>query len=208
MAETITNMVVRAVEPQSHELKDGDSTPRGSNEPWHFGTSGLTPSLMDPHSQSFNMFANQMPGYYTPTPGGTSTLYHNQAGDLHTPGLGGGLGTPLSLPTSEGALHAGHQATAFHGFHNQLSQHVHPQAFQNVNPFQMHHPTSFPPHQFTHQPSFEHLDGPVGESPIEDLGLDMHMHPHHHSPQMPFHSQSLHNAMKPTHVHPSAEKYV
>ena len=192
-----------------HDIKDADHTPRDSNEPWNFGNSGLTPSMMDPNSQSFNMFANQMPGYYTPTPGGTSTLYHNQAGDLHTPGFGGvGLGTPLSLPTSESALNAGHQAAAY-GFHPQLPQHLQQQQFHNVNPFQVHEATGFPPHQFSHHPSFEHMDSQVGESPIEDMNIDVNMHQHQqHSPHMLFHSQHLHNAMQQPLAHPSGETLV
>ncbi|CAG5149796.1 uncharacterized protein ALTATR162_LOCUS2450 [Alternaria atra] len=131
------------------DIKDQDPTPRGNTEPWRF-----TPSLLDPNSFAFTSFANQPPGYYTPTPGGTNTLYHSQAGDLHTPGFSFGLGTPLSLPTSEGALHAGQVApsTHLHGFNpHALGSHH----FQNVNPFgvQPQHSQSFAPHQFTHQPS-------------------------------------------------------
>lgn len=204
----LTNTTIRPLDAQSHDLKDGDPTPRGSTEPWNFGTSGLTPSMMDPNSQTFNMFANQMPGYYTPTPGGTNTLYHHQAGDLHTPGFGMGLGTPLSLPTSESALNAGHQAAAFHGFHPQLPQHVHQQPFQNVNPFQMHQQPGFPPHQFTHQPAYEHLDGPIEESPVDDMNLDINLH-QEHSPHMLFHSHTLQHTMQPPRpIHPSGEKYV
>ncbi|KAI8939701.1 hypothetical protein NX059_003457 [Plenodomus lindquistii] len=135
------------------DIKDQDPTPRGSNEPWRF-----TPSLLDPNSFAFTSFANQPPGYYTPTPGGTNTLYHSQAGDLHTPGFSFGLGTPLSLPTSEGALHAGQTVppSQLHGFNpHALGSHH----FQNVNPFAMQpqHPQSFAPHQFTHQPpAFDH----------------------------------------------------
>ncbi|KAF2769398.1 hypothetical protein EJ03DRAFT_343413 [Teratosphaeria nubilosa] len=164
----------RPMDIQPHDMKDADPTPRGSNEPWNFGTSGLTPSMMDPNSQSFNMFANQIPGYYTPTPGGNNTHYHNQAGDLHTPGFGVGLGTPLSLPTSESALHAGQQG-AFHNFQPQLPQHLHQPSFQNVNPFHMHQQQSFPPHHFTNQPSFDGLDGHVDDSPVDDLGMDVSM---------------------------------
>ena len=205
IAMTLTNDAFRNVEHQPHDIKDEDHTPHDSDEPWSFGTSGLTPSMMDPNSQNFSMFANQMPGYYTPTPGGTSTLYHNQAGDLHTPGFGMGLGTPLSLPTSEGTLHAGQQAAAFHGFQAHLPQHIQHQPFQNVNPFQMHQQAGYPPHHFTHHPSFEHLEGPVGESPIEDMNLDVNMHQHQHSPHMLFHSQSLQNTMQPPSTHPSGD---
>ena len=203
----MANSLSRPIGPHPHDInKDADPTPRDSNETWNFGNSGLTPSMMDPNSHSFNMFANQMPGYYTPTPGGTSTLYHNQAGDLHTPGYGVGLGTPLSLPTSEGSLNAGHQVAAFHGFHAHLPQHLQQQPFQNVNPFHMHQQTAFPPHQFTHQPSFEQMEGPVGESPVDDMNMDMEMHHQSHSPHMLFHSQSLQNTMQPPPVHPSGEK--
>jgi hypothetical protein len=51
---------------------------------------------------SFASFANAPPGYYTPIPSSTNTLFHPQAGNLPTPtmGLGMGLGTPLSMPNS------------------------------------------------------------------------------------------------------------
>lgn len=201
-----TNRTDNSFRTVDSHRKDADHTPRDPNEPWNFGSSGLTPSMMDPNSQHFNMFANQMPGYYTPTPGGTNTLYHHQAGDLHTPGLVMGLGTPLSLPTSESALHAGHQAAAFHGFHAHLPQHVQQHPYQDVSPYHIHQQEGFPPHQFTHQPSFEHLDAHVGDSPVEDVHMDVRMHQQDHSPQMLFHSQSLKNTMQPPAVHPSGEK--
>jgi len=206
MADTI----FRAIEQHPHELKDEDTTPRASHDLFHFGTSGLTPSIMDHNNHGFSMFPNHMQGYYTPTSGDAGAFYHNQAGDLHTPGFGATLDTPLSLPTSEGALHAAHQVTAFQGYHNQLSQqqHFHPHAFQHIDPYQQHHVTSYAPHHFTHQSSFDQLDGHLGDSPGDDLGMDMHLQQQQHSPHMPFHSQTLHNAMKPMHVHPSAEKYV
>ncbi len=75
-----------------------------------------------------------------------------------------------------------------------------------MNPIHMHHHPGFPPHQFTHQPSFEHLDGPIGESPVDDMNMDVHMHQQEHSPHMLFHSQSLQNSMHPPPVHPSGEK--
>lgn len=153
LPSSLTDMGCRHPGDQD-DIKDQDPTPRGNHEPWRF-----TPSLLDPNSFAFTSFANQPPGYYTPTPGGTNTLYHSQAGDLHTPGFSFGLGTPLSLPTSEGALHAGQTAPAAHlqGFNpHALGTHHH---FQNVNPFgnQLQHPQSFAPHQFTHAPSaFDH----------------------------------------------------
>ena len=162
---------------------------------------------MDPNSHNFNMFANQMPGYYTPTPGGTNTLYHNQAGDLHTPTFGMGLGTPLSMPTSEGALHAGQQGAPFHGFQPNMPHHIQQQQFQNMNPFQMHQ-QGFAPAQFSHQNSFEDIQGPIGESPVDDMGMDMGLAHPHQSPDMLFRPPNLQNTMQPPPLHPSAEKYV
>ncbi|KAJ4365746.1 hypothetical protein N0V83_008366 [Neocucurbitaria cava] len=157
------------------DIKDQDPTPRGNNEPWRF-----TPSLLDPNSFAFTSFANQPPGYYTPTPGGTNTLYHSQAGDLHTPGFSFGLGTPLSLPTSEGGVHAGQSAPTghLHGFNpHAIGTHHH---FQNVNPFslQPQHSQSFAPHQFTHQPSaFEHatMTQPHEDSPMDNMVPEVEM---------------------------------
>ncbi|KAH7401525.1 CP2 transcription factor family protein-like protein [Pyrenochaeta sp. MPI-SDFR-AT-0127] len=170
------------------DIKDQDPTPRGNNEPWRF-----TPSLLDPNSFAFTSFANQPPGYYTPTPGGTNTLYHSQAGDLHTPGFSFGLGTPLSLPTSEGGVHAGQAAPTghLHGFnpHALGTQHH----FQNVNPFGMppQHSQSYAPHQFTHQPSaFEHatMAQSHDDSPMDSLVPEIEMQ--EHSPLIGFAPQA------------------
>ncbi|KAF2869004.1 CP2 transcription factor-domain-containing protein [Massariosphaeria phaeospora] len=162
--------------PDHEDIKDQDPTPRGSAEQWRF-----TPSLLDPNSFSFASFANQPPGYYTPTPGGTNTLYHSQAGDLHTPGFSFGLGTPLSLPTSEGGAHAGQPApnAHFHGF-NPQALNVHERFQQHPNPFALpsQHGQSFAPHQFSHQPSaFEHapLAQAHGDSPMANVLPDVEM---------------------------------
>ena len=109
------------------EAKEHDATPKGLHEQWRF-----TPSLMDPNSFAFTAFANQPPGYYTPTPGGLNTLYHSQAGDLHTPGMGMNLGTPLSLPHTSNILSATHP--------NVSLQHYQPHLLQ--------------PHQFEHLPNY------------------------------------------------------
>ncbi|TKA74666.1 hypothetical protein B0A49_05660 [Cryomyces minteri] len=182
-------------------MKDGDPTPRGSNEPWRF-----TPSLLDPNSFAFTSFANQPPGYYTPTPGGT-TIYHSQAGDLHTPGFMMGLGTPLS--SSEGMSHTGHPTGAhgfnFYGFHQQQQQQQ--QQFQNVNPFNFHAHHSFAPHQFSHEPSVfeQHMEQPSVESPVEDTNLAIDMPAH--SPAMMFSAEEYDGAMRPPPMQRSAETF-
>ncbi|KAG9243983.1 CP2 transcription factor [Calycina marina] len=153
---------------QGHDIKDHDPTPRAQHEPWRF-----TPSLLDPNSFAFSNFANQPPGYYAATPGG-STLYHNQAGDLHTPGMGMGMGlvTPLSLGPSPDGLHTGSMMD-ISGFSHQMQ----PQ-FQNYNPFshhqhgQHHHQQqtqqqSYAPSSFLHQDTgYETMEHE--RSPTED----------------------------------------
>ncbi|CAK7197805.1 hypothetical protein SEUCBS139899_000454 [Sporothrix eucalyptigena] len=131
---------------------DQDPTPRAStNEPWRF-----TPSLLDPGAFSFSSFPNGNTGFYAAqTPGGNNTLFHPQAGDLHTPtmGLGMSLNTPLSMPAADGSMHPG-TATATMmdvsaaGFHNGL----HPQAFHAYHPFAQPaaQQPSFAPSSFVH----------------------------------------------------------
>ncbi|KAI9788087.1 MAG: hypothetical protein M1816_007219 [Peltula sp. TS41687] len=142
--------------PEQEEVKDHDPTPRGVHEPWRF-----TPSLLDPNSFAFTSFANQPPGYYTPTPGGTNTLYHSQAGDLHTPSMGIGVGTPLSLPTTESGVHVG-STVDLHGFTHPPLPSTH---FQTFNPFAAQ--TSFAPSHFQTDPTatYESMDATGAVSP-------------------------------------------
>ncbi|KAF7507297.1 hypothetical protein GJ744_010731 [Endocarpon pusillum] len=93
-SSSLSDVLTDANLPNRHfgdqgEHRDHDATPKGMQDHWRF-----TPSVMDPNSFAFSTFANQPPGYYTPTPGGLNTLYHSQAGDLHTPGMGN-LNIPL-----------------------------------------------------------------------------------------------------------------
>ncbi|KAG5942602.1 hypothetical protein E4U53_007217 [Claviceps sorghi] len=133
-------------------FRDQDSTPRASHESWRF-----TPSFLDPNSYAFNTFANAPPGYYTPTPGGSSTLFHSQAGDLHTPTLGAaGIGTPLSMPTSGDAVQSGAAVLDMTGF-----QALPPHHFHHFNPFiQAAQPSQLPqPQPQVYAPSsFVHHD--------------------------------------------------
>lgn len=197
------------------DIKDLDPTPKAQHEAWRF-----TPSLLDPNSFAFSSFANQPPGYYTPTPGGTNTLYHNQAGDLHTPGMGMGfgmgLGTPLSMPTSADALHASTMMDP-----NAFSHHI-PPHFHNYNPFghphQQHHPhhqhqqqeqqqQSYAPSSFVHQDTgYETME--QDGSPMDDDGRigPMDTTLQHHSPIMTF--QPTHYDMSMAAQMPaSAEKF-
>ncbi|KAJ4292937.1 hypothetical protein N0V88_005600 [Collariella sp. IMI 366227] len=190
----------------SHEaFRDQDPTPRATNDPWRF-----TPSLLDPGSFSFTNFANQPPGYYTPTPGGTNIQYHPTAGDLHTPtlGVGMGLGTPLSMPNSDGAVHSGAGGMDMHGFHHGF----HPQQFhQQFNPFVQAPPAqpSFAPSSFMHQDTgYETMDqgSPMdSDHPDERLGsLDSNFQGH--SPMVAFQARQFGMAMS-VQLPASAEKF-
>ncbi len=137
--------------------KDHDATPKGLQDQWRF-----TPSLMDPNSFAFSTFANQPPGYYTPTPGGLNTLYHSQAGDLHTPGMGMNIGTPLSLPQTANVLSAA-----------------------NVNlPLQHYQPHMLQPHQFENVPSYapQHVFAPSSFLQHKDSGYEAMTQSPHDSP--------------------------
>jgi len=188
---------------ENEERKEQDMTPKSFQDHWRF-----TPSLMDPTSFAFSAFANQPPGYYTPTPGGFTTVYHNQAGDLHTPGMG--LNTPLSLPHS---IHTLHEADpTMHG--------------HNFNPHFLHHPPPFhdpfaplaqPPPQQMQQPFaaahfLQHQD-----SGYAGMGESSHQTTPTQS-EMPMGSSTLHNhaphafirgvVARPKDLSQGGEKYV
>lgn len=175
---------------------------------------------MDPNSFSFSSFANAPPGYYTPTPGGTNTIYHPQAGDLHTPTLsfGMGLGTPLSMPTTDAALQSGPamvDMTAFHpGAHG-----MHPSQFQqpaHFNPFVQSHPQqqqAFAPSSFVHRDTgYETMDqdgSPMGSDPSEDARLgSIDSAFQGQSPMFGLQQQRAYGmAMHNMPLHPSGEKF-
>lgn len=144
---------------EHEDSKDGLLSTGEANDQWRF-----TPSLLDTTSFHFPSFANQPSGYYTPTPGGTSTIYHNQAGDLHTPGMGFHLGTPLSMPTLEGNIHS---AIDMHGFHPHLLD-VH--SFQTTTSFNPQQ--SYAPSSFIHQDSgFDAMDAENNGSPKQEMSM-------------------------------------
>lgn len=202
----LTDMFPSTYSPfgEGDDIKDLDPTPRASHEPWRF-----TPSMLDPNSFAFHTFANQPPGYYTPTPGGTNTLYHHQAGDLHTPsGFTMGLGTPLSMPTSEGAVHAVQHTTAGMAPFTAMAPH----SFENPNPFSLpshgqHHPqeASFAPHQFHHHDTFHPMDSHADAQHMAAISSDVEMH--EGSPVLAFPPQSFGTAMHAP-MFQAGEKYV
>lgn len=177
-------------------FQDQDPTPRASHEPWRF-----TPSLLDPGSFAFGAYGNPGTGYYTPTPGGHNTLFHSQAGDLHTPTLGmGGIGTPLSMPNSNDALNSGAVVMDVSSF-----QSLQPHQFHHFNPFIQGPPAqqAFAPSSFVHQDTgYETMeqDGtPIDAAP-----------PEHRVPSMPSMGVQQHKVGRMPMAHalpPNAEKF-
>ncbi|KAL2108554.1 hypothetical protein VUR80DRAFT_3638 [Thermomyces stellatus] len=148
-----------------HEaFRDQDPTPRATNEQWRF-----TPSLLDANNFSFpNFNQNGAGAYYTPTPGGSNTIYHPQAGDLHTPtmGMSMGLNTPMPIATTDGAMPNGApQMMPFNQFQpvpmDQFNGYVHPGQ-----------PQGFAPSTFVHSDTgYETMDqdgSPLGGSELAD----------------------------------------
>jgi hypothetical protein len=75
---------------QSDDIRyDLDPTPKAST---HFR---FTPSLLDPNSSAFAAFANQPPGYYTPTPGGSTMGFQSYEMSVNNQGFG--TNTPDSM---------------------------------------------------------------------------------------------------------------
>lgn len=145
----------------NHEGNKHHDAGLGESDQWR-----LTPSMLDTNSFAFTSFANQhSEGFTTPTPGGgMGSVFHNQAGDLHTPGMGFGLGTPLSISTSEGHSNSA-SAIDMHGFHPHLLQ---SQPYSNPTLFAQQQ--SYAPSSFVHQDSgYETMHGRHNGLPSEDM---------------------------------------
>ena len=127
---------------KSYGDNDNQQDPEGPLGDWDH--SRFTPSMLDTNSFAFSNFVNQHSGEFsTPTPGGNNNFFHNQAGDLHTPGMAFQLGTPLSSDDSHPV-----SAVDMQGFHPHL---LHTQPFHDHRNFQPQQ--SFAPSSFIHQDS-------------------------------------------------------
>ena len=136
-----------------HEGNNDHDAGLGETDQWRF-----TPSMLDPNSFAFTSFANQHSDGFTPNLGGyMGGVIHNQAGDVHTPSMAFGLGTPLSISTAENHSHSA-SAINMQSFHPHLLQ---SQPFQHshlLDQQQSYAPSSFvhqasgyEPHQRTHE---------------------------------------------------------
>ena len=145
MGQSTNNFLVACDSRQFGDQDNNKDQDSGFGEPDHWR---FTPSILDTNSFAFASFANHHSSDFGSTPGGTNTVFHNnQAGDLHTPGMGFQLGTPLSVPNSAGQSDAT-AAIDMHGFHSHL---LHSQPFQNPSRFTL--PQSYAPSSFIHQDS-------------------------------------------------------
>lgn len=128
----------------------------------------LSPSMLDTSSFAFASFTNHHTSDFGSTPGCISTVFHNTAGDLHTPGMGFQLGTPLSISTSEAQRNPA-SAMGTHAFPSHLLQ---SQPFQNPSPFTPQ-PT-YAPSSFVHQDSgYETIEPPYDCLPADKSNIDM-----------------------------------
>ncbi|KAF8461043.1 CP2 transcription factor-domain-containing protein [Kalaharituber pfeilii] len=130
--------------------EDLDPTPRAPGEPFRF-----TPSLLDPNSSAFAAFANQPPGYYTPTPNAPNGLT-NHVNDIPTPSVGISIGTPLALSNTMTMAPVTATDLSF------APQTIQPQQFQNYLPFTQ------PLHPQYVEPAFDRP--PSGPGSPMDLG--------------------------------------
>ncbi|EAW09694.1 grainyhead-like protein [Aspergillus clavatus NRRL 1] len=140
-------------------LKLNDTTPRAPQD------LRFTPSFVDPNSISYMNFHGQQAGYYTPNSGGFGPLFHNQAGDLHTPGMS--MITPLSLTHQVApAMNSGGPTFGLDHFDQQyMHSHFHnPQSFAPQ--------ASFAPSAFVHRDSgYDAMDESVDELSLNDLDM-------------------------------------
>jgi hypothetical protein len=121
--------------------------------------------MVDPNSVQFINPLNQYHGYYTPNSGGLGAVYHSPAGDLHTPGMGMNVMTPLSLSQQTG-VPQNNTGMPLDPFHPQLM----PPHFQNPQPFAPH--AAFAPSAFIQSDTgFDVVDESLDEGSLNDVDM-------------------------------------
>ena len=162
--------------------------------------------MIDTQSFAFGGYPNPHPGYYTPTPGGTNTVFHNQAGDLHSVGIGIGIPTPLSQPSTEDALHGGQPvAHPMSAFPHPIDPHQYPQNSEGFDLSQQHQAFAAP--TFPHQADIYDPDTAIkDDSPSANLALDAEVQDH--SPILTFPIQPLERHMHPPVMRQLQDRYV
>ncbi|KAJ5188602.1 CP2 transcription factor [Penicillium cf. griseofulvum] len=157
MASTMTEN--NDVKMGGHDIKfpitNNDRTPRNMHE------LGLTPSWMESASYSMMPSVNHHPNFYTPTSAGMGAMFHNQAGDLHTP-TGMHLVAPLS---SMSAVH-NHHSNGFEPFHPQFMNPMHDMSLYTQQP-------SYAPSAFMHRDTgYDAMDDTLDDSSLNGAHIE------------------------------------
>lgn len=148
------------------DLKFADTTPRPCQD------MRFAPSYVDPNSLSFINPLSQPHGCYTPNSGGLGAVFHNQAGDLHTPSMGLSMITPLTLPQQIASATINADATAMSL--DQFNQPYMAPHFQNTQPFAQQAP--FAP-TFVHRDSgYDAMDESVDDLSLNDVEMQTSSH--------------------------------
>ncbi|KAF3386504.1 Grainyhead-like protein 2, partial [Penicillium rolfsii] len=152
---------------EHHDMKMEEHEIKFSNErtPRNLQDLNLTPSWIDPQSMTMMSLAGQHPGFYTPNSGGMGAIFHNQAGDLHTPTAGLNMITPLSLSNPIPIHQHNGQPTMNHFNQQYLAQNM-----PDMNPYIQQQ--TFAPSAFVHRDSFEAMDESVDSTSIHSLPID------------------------------------
>ncbi|KAE8352603.1 CP2 transcription factor-domain-containing protein [Aspergillus coremiiformis] len=127
----------------------------------------FAPSYVDPNSLSFINPLSQPQGYYTPNSSGLGAVFHNLAGDLHTPSMGLNMITPPTLPQhiASATINANPTAMGFEPFNQSyITPH-----FQNPQPLSQQ--SAFAP-AFVHCDSgYDAIDESVDELSLNDMDV-------------------------------------
>ncbi|KAF9891113.1 hypothetical protein FE257_005049 [Aspergillus nanangensis] len=178
-AESIPNGPRQDVPPQYHhiqnqpitpsrlvvnggDMKVGDNTRVGQDMRFSSG-------YVDPNSLSFMSSAHQH-GYYTPNSGSAGEIYHNQAGDLHTPNMALNMMTPLSLPQQLSASTISADPPLMNLDH--FNQSFMSQPFQH--PAHFTHQQPFAPSTFVQDSGYDAMEDQVDELSLNDVDMQGH----------------------------------
>ncbi|KAL4786201.1 CP2 transcription factor-domain-containing protein [Aspergillus varians] len=130
------------------------------------------PHMVDHNSVQFINPLNQLHGYYTPNSGNMSAGYQSPAGDLHTPGMGLSMITPLSL-SQQGHIPTNNAGMPLDPF----SQQFFPPHFQNPQPFAPQ--IDFAHSEFLHgDMGFDAVDDSLDEASLDDVDMQGTTQPH------------------------------
>ncbi|KAL3475046.1 CP2 transcription factor-domain-containing protein [Aspergillus californicus] len=146
-------------------------------------TQYMAPTMIDHNSAQFINPVNQLHGYYTPNSGGLGAIYNSPAGDLHTPGMGINMMTPLSLSQQGLSNSTGIPLDPFHP--QLLQQHYH-------NPQQYAPQAEFAPSAFVQSDmGFDIVDDSIDEGSLNDVDMQESAQSHMTPTMRDFDQQTL-----------------